>query len=396
MHVRPAQQHVLADRVGGHRVDVAGGVLEVLQLQLEGGDAAAVLQLDRLFQRRVVGDVADGLHRRLQRIVAVEEAVLDHVEHDGRGPDLQIGRHFRHVRVAHDDVQATIALGVGVGLVARVDDRARRGRRPRDLLADVLGALAQAVVEAARRLQHLAGPREDLPGDEEGDERLGQPLEADVTADQVVLVAAVGVARRVGVVLEEQDVAGDPVLAQALLGLVQQVLDDALAGLVVDDQLGDVVALGRGVLRVEAGVQVEPRAVFQEHVGVARAGDDLLEQVAGDVVGRQAALAVQGTGEAVLVLEAEDPALHRRDSCLSGAAPDFIVQPSVARLTWPRRGVGERLGGHAAELAPLLGAVQHGDLEVPLGERLVLGDRQGAHPELQRLVEAHRASGSGP
>ena len=82
--VGPAQQHVLADRVGGHRVDVAGGVLEVLHLQLQRRDGAPVLQLDRLLQRRVVGDVADGLHRRLQRVVAVEEAVLDHVQHDAR------------------------------------------------------------------------------------------------------------------------------------------------------------------------------------------------------------------------------------------------------------------------------------------------------------------------
>ena len=36
----------------------------------------------------------------------------------------------------------------------------------------------QAVVEAPRRLEHLAGAREDLPGHEERDQRLGQPLEA--------------------------------------------------------------------------------------------------------------------------------------------------------------------------------------------------------------------------
>jgi hypothetical protein len=91
---------------------------------------------------------------------------------------------------------------------------------------------------------------------------------------------------------------------------VQEVLDDALARLVVDDQLGDVIALGRRILRVEPGVEIEPRPVFEEDVRVASAGDDLLEEVARNVVGRQAALAVQGAGETVLVLEAEDPALH--------------------------------------------------------------------------------------
>src|SRR4029450_4224330 len=118
------------------------------------------------------------------------------------------------------------------------------------------------------------------------------------------------VARRVGVVLEEKDVAGQPVLAQALLRLVPEVLDDPLARLVVADQLGDVIALGGRVLRVEPGVEIEPRPVFEKHVRVAGAGEDLLEEVAGGVVGRQAALTVQRAGETVLVLEAEDPTLH--------------------------------------------------------------------------------------
>jgi hypothetical protein len=140
--------------------------------------------------------------------------------------------------------------------------------------------------------------------------RLGEPLERHVAADQVVLVAAVRVAGGVGVVLEEQDVARDAVLAQPLLGLVQKVFHDPLAGLVVDDQLGHVVALGRGVLRMEPGVEVQAGAVLEEHVGVAGARDDLLEQVPRDVVGRQPPLTVERAGETILVLEAEDPALH--------------------------------------------------------------------------------------
>src|SRR5256885_368810 len=217
--------------------------------------------------------------------------------------------------------------GVGVGLVTRVDDRARRGRGARDLLADVLGALREAVVEAPRRLEHLARAGEDLAGDEEGNERLGEPLERHVTADQIVLVTAVAVARGVGVVLEQQDVARDPVLAQALLGLVQEVLDDALARLVVDDQLRDIVAFGRRVLGVEPGVQIEPGAVLEEHIGIARARDQLLEQIARDVVGREAPLAVQGAGEAVFVLEAEDAALHEALRVTRPTSP----RPGVAR-----------------------------------------------------------------
>src|SRR5881296_3128475 len=195
-----------------------------------------------------------------------------------------------------------------------------------DLLADVLRALAQAVVEAARRLEHLPRAREYLSRDEERDQRLGQPLERHVAADEIVLVAAVRVPGGIRVVLEEQDIARDPVLAQPLLGLVQKVLDDALARLVVDHQLGDVIALRRRVLRVETGVEVEARAVLEEDVGVPGAGDDFLEEIPRDVVGREAPLAVEGAGQAVLVLEAEDAALH--------------LDLSLARPTSVRPGVG--------------------------------------------------------
>jgi hypothetical protein len=123
-------------------------------------------------------------------------------------------------------------------------------------------------------------------------------------------VAAVGVAGRVRVVLEEQDIARDAVLAQPLLRLVQEILDDALAGLVVDDEIGDVVALGRRVFRVKARVEIEPRAIFEKDVGVAGAGNDLFEEVARDVVGREAPLAVERAGQAVLVLQTEDAPLH--------------------------------------------------------------------------------------
>ncbi len=61
---------------------------------------------------------------QLQRVVAVEEAVFDHVEHERGGADLQIGRDFRHVGVADDDMEAPVSLGVGVRLVTGIDDGA--------------------------------------------------------------------------------------------------------------------------------------------------------------------------------------------------------------------------------------------------------------------------------
>ena len=123
-----------------------------------------------------------------------------------------------------------------------------------------------AVRRAARGLGDLAGPDDDLPGDQERDEHVGQPGELAGPADEVVLVAAVGVAGRVGVVLEQVDLAGDALVVQPLLGVEQQALEDPLPRLVVGDQLDDVVALGRGVLGVAADVEVEPGAVAQEDV----------------------------------------------------------------------------------------------------------------------------------
>jgi hypothetical protein len=88
---------------------------------------------------------------------------------------IKAGHHASSRRGRHHHPSA-ITLGVGVRLVARVDDRARRGRGARDLLADVLGALREAIVEAPRCLEHLARARDDLAGHEEGDECLGQAL----------------------------------------------------------------------------------------------------------------------------------------------------------------------------------------------------------------------------
>jgi hypothetical protein len=85
-------------------------------------------------------------------------------------------------------------------------------------------------------------------------------------AGQVVLVAAVGVAGRISVVLEQVDDTPDALLPQPLLGRQQQVLEDPLPRLVVGDQIGDRVAFGRGVLGVAADVQVETGPVLEEHV----------------------------------------------------------------------------------------------------------------------------------
>ena len=162
--------------------------------------------------------------------------------------DLEHRGGLAHVGVADDDVEPAVLLGVGVRLVAGVDDRPAAGRRRRRPPRCARRAGETEYDAPARGLGDLAGADDDLPGHQERDQHVGQPAELAGPADQVVLVAAVGVAGRVGVVLEQVDLARDALVVEPLLGVEQQPLEDPLPRLVVGDQLADVVALGRGVL----------------------------------------------------------------------------------------------------------------------------------------------------
>jgi hypothetical protein len=177
-------------------------------------------------------------------------------------------------------------------------------------LPDVLGPLGQAEDGAAWGLQHLAGPADELPGDEERDQDVGEAAELAVAGDEVVLVAPVRVAGRVGVVLEQVDLAGDALVVQPLLGVDQQALQDALPRPVVHHDIGHGVALGRRILRVGADIQVEPGAIAQEDVAGPAPGDHPAEEVARDLIGAQPALPAVGARDPVLGLEPEDAPVH--------------------------------------------------------------------------------------
>jgi hypothetical protein len=159
-------------------------------------------------------------------------------------------------------------------------------------------------------LQHLPGTADDLPGDQERDQDVGEPAEFPVPSHEVVLVAAVGVARGVRVVLEQVDVPGDAFLAQPPVGVDEQALQDPFPGLVVDHQVGDAVALRGRVLGVAADVEVEPGPVAQEHVAAAAPRDHAAEQVPGHLVRRELAAAPERARDPVLVLQAEYPSIH--------------------------------------------------------------------------------------
>src|SRR5271165_1079659 len=265
----PHLKDPLADRVEAVLEGEVLGPVQVLVLDVQGAHLAPVGQPDPAAPGHIVADLADRPDRVIQGQVAHDRAGLDHPQHQVGRSHLEQRSGLAHVGVADDHVQPPEALGVGVRLVPGVDDRAGPGGGRGHALPDVLGALADAVHRAPRRLQHFARAADDLPGDQERDQDVGQPAELAVPADQVVLVAAVGVARGVGVVLEQVDVPGDALLAQPPVGVDEQPLQDPLPRLVVGHEVEHVVAFGRGVLRVAAHVEVEPRPVPQEDVAAA-------------------------------------------------------------------------------------------------------------------------------
>ncbi len=155
-------------------------------------------------------------------------------------------------------------------------------------------------------------------------------------------MAAVAVAGRVGVVLEQVDRAAYALFAQALLGRLEKTLEDPLTCLVVHHQFIDAVALGGGVLGMGTNVEVEARPVLQEHIAAASPADHTTKEVTRHLVGTQASLAAQSAGDAVLVLEPVDAPLHARtvahlldERC--STSPGSIRPVYLARFTSRRR-----------------------------------------------------------
>ncbi len=226
-------------------------------------------------------------------------------------------------------MQSPVLLGIGVRFVARVDDRTTAGRRRRDRLPDVFGALTHRVRGALGVGDDLAGAGEDLAADEVRDEDLLEPGEVIDALDAVVLVTAVGVAGRVGVVLEQVDVTADTFVAELTLGVLDELAQDRLAGLVLGDGVDERVALGRGVLRVRADVEVEATAVLQEHVARASPRDDLAKEESTYLVGTESSLPAQRKGDPVLGLDAVDASQHGvtlADSSAKELADLVVVQ----------------------------------------------------------------------
>jgi len=89
-----------------------------------------------------------------------------------------------------------------------------------NIFSQEIKPLGDIIVVPGPGPKNLTGPRVDLTGDKEWDQELGQFVEVDHTLHEIVLVTAVRVAHRVGIVLENINLTIDPVLPQLPLSSV--------------------------------------------------------------------------------------------------------------------------------------------------------------------------------
>src|SRR5690606_8074181 len=207
-------------------------------------------------------------------------------------------------------------------------------RRRRHALPDVLRPLRHAVHRPPRRLQHLPRTGDDLPRHQIRNQHVRQPTELPVPPHQIILMAPVGVPRRIRVVLEQENVPGDALLTEPPLRIDLETLQNPLTGLVMRHQIDDAVALRRRVLRMTANVQVQPRPIAKEHVAAATPRHHPPEQIPRHLVRRQPPLTPEGAGDAVLVLQPENAPVHTMTLC--GKTPTWQSLDLTICRTGPR------------------------------------------------------------
>ena len=133
----------------------------------------------------------------------------------------------------------------------------------------MIGALAHAVARPARGAEDFPSSRDDLARNQEGDKSLSESKKIRGPVDEKVLVATVGIARGVGVVLEQIDVASDALFSKSLLGIHTEPFQDPLPRTIVSDQLLHAVAFRSRILRVAAYIEIQPGPVAQEDIAAS-------------------------------------------------------------------------------------------------------------------------------
>ena len=144
---------------------------------------------------------------------------------------------------------------------------------------NVLRALRDEVLRFAGYLQDLSRSAIDLPRDEEGNELFRDFPKIDVSAHEEVFMAPVGIAERVRIVLENVYFPGQTFFPQSLFSRRQASFKQSLTGFIMDDEIKNVVALGRGILRMTACVLVKPSPIHQKSVGGPTVRDETFKNI---------------------------------------------------------------------------------------------------------------------
>ena len=156
----------------------------------------------------------------------------------------------------------------------------------------------------------LPAPDVDLPGDEKGNQLLGDLPEIHVAAHEKVFMASIGVPQRIGIVLENVDFSRQSFFAQSFFRRRQTGFQQPLAGFVMNDEIQNVVAFGSRIFGMAAGVLIKSRAIDQKCIGRPAVGNQSFEDVPKHLFHRQINPAVGRKNQSVLVLETEDSLFH--------------------------------------------------------------------------------------
>ena len=242
---------------------------------------------------------------------------------------------------------------------------------------NMLRPLRNEVLRLARHLEHLPRAREHLPRHEKWDQLLRHLPKIHIPAHQIIFMAAVGIAQRIRIVLENINLSRKPFLTQPLLRRRQAGLQQPLARLVVDHEVRNVVALGRGVFGMAAGVLIEPRAVDEKGVGGPAVGNQAFEDIAQHLLHREIDAPVRGEDQPIFIFEAEDSRFHRFASRTTKTiAPAYTRPASSSTARKNRENSGENLAGfsnrHTAKLPSGAVADEHGDFE-PFERKFLVG-----------------------
>ena len=198
------------------------------------------------------------------------EIFLDQLEDQCGGADLQRRGDLAHVGIADDDVKPPVKADVRVRLIPGIDDGAaihrvdgtKDAEKIRTLrnLKDPLLALRILAFDA-----HLARAGVNLARDQKRHDPGDNAVPRHLPAHQKIVMAAVRVADKVGVVLVKPHfLAG---LGELFISPTRAFFKDALARLVLSHELPQRGALGRRVLRVRV-VVIKARSIREDEIAL--------------------------------------------------------------------------------------------------------------------------------